>query len=136
MFTFELVSPERKLFSKDVAMATLPGMEGDFGVLAGHAPFISTMRAGVIDVYENGKDISRRILVTGGLVEVNPKQCTVLAEDAVPLEDVSVESMSVEITKLTERCSVAEGEAKEKLEADLEKAEKKMEVLRLLRGHH
>lgn len=136
MITFELVSPEKKLFSAEVGMATLPGMEGDFGVMQGHAPFISSMRVGVIDIYENGKDVSRRILVSGGMVEVNPQHCTVLAEDATPLEDVSVESLSEALGKLRERHAVAEGDAKEKLEDEITLTEKKLEVLRLLRGGH
>ena len=134
MLNFDLVSPEKKLFSAPVAMVTLPGTEGDFGVLPGHAPFISTMRVGVIDVYEKDNVVSHRILVSGGIVEANPTSCTVLAEDAVPLEDVSVESLGVEHTKLMERHNVAEGEAKESLKAQMELAEKKLELLRFLRA--
>ncbi|NDE91449.1 MAG: ATP synthase F1 subunit epsilon [Alphaproteobacteria bacterium] len=131
---FDLVSPEKKLFSAPVAMVTLPGSEGDFGVLPGHAPFIATMRVGVIDVYqEKESTVSRRVLVSGGIVEVNPTGCTVLAEDAVPLEDVSLESMGVEHTRLTERYSVAEGEAKQELAAKIELSEKKLELLTFLR---
>ena len=63
--TFELVSPERLLFSTDVEMVVVPGDEGDFGVLAGHAPLVSTVRSGVIDVYESDS-ISERIFVAGG----------------------------------------------------------------------
>jgi F-type H+-transporting ATPase subunit epsilon len=135
-FQFDLVSPEKKLFSAPVAMVTLPGSEGDFGVLAGHAPFISTMRMGVIDVYEQANVVSRRMLVTGGIVEVNPAGCTVLAQEATPLEDVSVESLGVEHTKLSERYGVAVGEAKESLKLAMELAEKKLELLRFLRSGH
>ncbi|MDX1922296.1 MAG: ATP synthase F1 subunit epsilon [Alphaproteobacteria bacterium] len=134
---FDLVSPEKKLFSAPVAMATLPGTEGDFSVLAGHAPFISTMRVGVIDVYEEKEtQITKRMLVSGGIVEVNPTGCTVLAEEVVPLEDVSVESLGVEHTKLVERLAVAEGDAKVALRAAVELSEKKLELLRFLRYHH
>jgi F-type H+-transporting ATPase subunit epsilon len=133
MLQFDLVSPEKKLFSAPVAMVTLPGVEGDFGVLPGHAPFISTMRVGVIDVYEQENTISKRMLVTGGIVEVNPTGCTVLAEEATPLEDVSVESLGVEHTKLTERLAVAEGDAKAALRAAVELSEKKLELVRFLR---
>ena len=134
MIQFDLVSPEKKLFSAPVAMATLPGTEGDFSVLEGHAPFISTMRVGVIDVYEEKEStITKRMLVSGGIVEVNPAGCTVLAEEVVPLEDVSVETLGVEHTKLVERLAVAEGDAKDALRAAVALSEKKLELLRFLR---
>ena len=83
---FELVAPERLLVSTPVSMVVVPGAEGDFGVLPGHAPFISPVRTGVIDVYENGA-IDRRIFVSGGFAEVTPERCTVLADEAVALEN-------------------------------------------------
>ena len=82
---FELVAPERLLVSTPVSMVVVPGAEGDFGVLPGHAPFISPVRTGVIDVYENGA-IDRRIFVSGGFAEVTPERCTVLADEAIALE--------------------------------------------------
>ena len=83
---FELVSPERLLLSIPVEMVVVPGSEGDFGVLPGHAPMISTVRPGVISVWQDGA-VDRRVFVAGGVAEVQPERCTVLAEDAVPLED-------------------------------------------------
>ncbi len=83
---FELVSPERLLLSAAVEMAVVPGAEGDFGVLPGHAPFISSVRTGVISIWNAGA-VERRIFVAGGVAEVNPERCTVLAEEAVALED-------------------------------------------------
>jgi F-type H+-transporting ATPase subunit epsilon len=85
--SFELVSPDRLLMSTDVDMVVVPGAEGDFGVLPGHAPFISTLRSGVIDVYEGSK-IASRIFVADGFAEVTPERCTVLAGEAVPLDQV------------------------------------------------
>lgn len=82
---FELVAPERLLMSTAVSMVVVPGAEGDFGVLPGHAPFISPVRTGVIDVYQDGA-IDRRIFVSGGFAEVTPERCTVLADEAVALE--------------------------------------------------
>ena len=78
---FDLVSPERMLLSEDVDMVTLPGSEGDFGVYAGHAPVISTLRPGVIDV-KGGESADLRLFVRGGFVEVNPAKIVVLAEEA------------------------------------------------------
>jgi F-type H+-transporting ATPase subunit epsilon len=85
---FELVSPERLLVSKSVTMVTVPGSEGDFGVLAGHAPIIATVRPGVIDVYE-GDTISERVFISGGFAEVSPQGCTVLAEQAMPVSEIN-----------------------------------------------
>lgn len=85
--TFELVSPERLLLSRPVDMVVVPGSEGDFGVLPQHAPVISTVRPGVIDVHEDGK-VTDRIFVGGGFAEVTGERCTVLAEQAVPFDDL------------------------------------------------
>ena len=87
---FELVSPEKLLVSKPVVMVTVPGGEGDYGVLAGHAPLITTVRPGVIDVYEaNDNTVSERIFVAGGFAEVTGERCTVLAEEAVPVAELN-----------------------------------------------
>jgi ATP synthase F1 epsilon subunit len=81
---FELVSPEKLLVSQPVDMVVVPGSEGNFGVLAGHAPFISTIRPGVIDIFE-GDRIIDRIFIAGGFAEVTETRCTVLAEQATNL---------------------------------------------------
>ena len=85
--TFELVSPEKLLLSGPVDMVVVPGSEGDFGALPRHAPVISTVRPGVIDVHEDGK-VSERIFVGGGFAEVTPSRCTVLADQAMPVEEI------------------------------------------------
>ena len=84
---FELVSPERLLLSRPVDMVVVPGGDGDFAVLPGHALLMSTVRGGVIDMYE-GDTISTRIFVAGGFVEVTAERCTALAEEAIPLDDI------------------------------------------------
>ena len=99
---FELVSPERLLLSKDVQMVIVPGAEGNIGVLARHAPLLSTLRPGIIEVYEERPDISDRIFVGGGFVEVTPVRCTVLAEHAVPLDELDVRLVDQEIRDLLE----------------------------------
>ncbi len=83
---FELVSPERLLRSGDVDMVVVPGSEGDFGVLPGHAPMISSVRPGVVEIHDEGKE-PERIFVSGGFAEVTGGRCTVLADDAVPVSD-------------------------------------------------
>ncbi|HLS68832.1 MAG TPA: F0F1 ATP synthase subunit epsilon [Kiloniellales bacterium] len=85
---FELVSPEELLLSQPVDMVVVPGGDGDFGVLPRHAPMISTVRPGVISVYETRQAISQRLFVAGGFAEVTPERCTVLAVEAEPLEEI------------------------------------------------
>lgn len=77
---FELVTPERLVRSEDVHMVVVPGKEGDFGVLAGHAPFMSTMRDGELSVYRTAGSQPERIAIEGGFAEVNDRGLTVLAE--------------------------------------------------------
>ena len=84
---FELATPESLLVSTRADMVVVPGAEGDFGVLPGHAPFISEVRAGVIDIHRAGK-VEERIFVAGGFAEVNIKGCTVLSGEAYPLDDL------------------------------------------------
>jgi F-type H+-transporting ATPase subunit epsilon len=83
-FHFDLVSPERLLFSGDVDQVDVPGEEGDFGVLANHAPYIATLKPGVLKIYGDGAPKS--IVVRGGFAEVNPEGLIVLAEQAIPVE--------------------------------------------------
>ena len=84
---FELVSPEQLLLSEVVEMVVVPGGEGDFGILPGHSPMISTVRPGVIHVFTGGS-VSSRIFVAGGFAEVTGSRCTVLAEEALAVDDI------------------------------------------------
>lgn len=84
---FELVSPEKLLLSEPVDMVVVPGGDGNFGVLPRHSPLISTVRPGVIDVYQKGS-VEQRIFVAGGFAEVTGERCTILAEEAVPVEEI------------------------------------------------
>jgi F-type H+-transporting ATPase subunit epsilon len=80
---FELVTPEKLVRSEEVHMVVVPGSEGDFGVLEGHAPFMSTLRSGDIAIYRGGMNVEpERIPVEGGFAEVNERGLTVLAERA------------------------------------------------------
>ena len=127
--TFELVSPERLLFSTDVEMVVVPGDEGDFGVLAGHAPLVSTVRSGVIDVYESDS-ISERIFVAGGFAEVLAGRCTVLAEEAVNLKEVEKSTVEERIRRNEQSIqNLNPGDDANALEADLAVARALMDVL-------
>ena len=86
--TFELVTPTALAVSEDVDMVVVPGVEGDFGVLPGHTPTLTTMRPGVINMYI-GSEISKSLFVEGGFAEANPEGCTVLAEGVTDIADIS-----------------------------------------------
>ena len=103
---FELVSPERLLVSQGVDMVVVPGEEGDFGVLPGHALFLSGVRPGVIEIYDGDK-ISDRIFVAGGFAEVTRKRCTVLAEEAVNLAEVERATVEARIRDNEQAISIA-----------------------------
>jgi len=106
---FELVAPERLLVSESVEMAVVPGSEGDFGVLAGHAPTVAAVRPGVIAVYENGA-VTARFFVSGGFAEVTPERCTVLADDAIDVSAIDRTAVEAEIKDLSDDLSDAASE--------------------------
>ncbi|MFL9825822.1 F0F1 ATP synthase subunit epsilon [Rhodoplanes sp. SY1] len=85
-FHFELVSPEKLMFSGEVTQVDVPGEEGDFGVMAGHAPFVATLRPGVLTVY--GENAPKMIVVRGGFAEVGPNGLTVLAQEVIPVDEI------------------------------------------------
>lgn len=88
---FELVSPERLLISQKAAMVTIPGGEGDYGIMAGHAPMITNVRAGVIEIYaDNDNTVTERLFVAGGFAEVTAERCTLLAEVAMPVAQIDI----------------------------------------------
>jgi F-type H+-transporting ATPase subunit epsilon len=87
-FQLELVSPEKLLLSRAVEMAVLPAAEGEMGVLPGHAPMIVALRGGVISVTSNGQ-VTDQLFVGGGFAEVTPERCTVLADEATPVAQLS-----------------------------------------------
>jgi len=106
-FPFDLASPARLVFSGEVEQVDVPGAEGDFGVLAGHAPMISALRPGILTIREGGG--AKRLYVRDGFAEVNASGLTVLAEFATPVEELD----SGEIQKEIEAAEVRLTEAKE-----------------------
>lgn len=97
---FELVSPAKLLKSEDVDMVVVPGTEGDFGVLPLHAPVVSTLRTGIIEVHnESGIE---KLIVVGGFAEVNAEGLTILAEIAKPLSEVDRTAYEAELKDLEE----------------------------------
>jgi F-type H+-transporting ATPase subunit epsilon len=124
--TFELVSPERVLASHEADMVVVPGEEGDFGVLAQHAPLLSLVRPGLIEVYD-GNTVSERIFIEGGFAEVNPKGLIVLAEAATPLQELSLDLAK----SLLQNAQEDLADAKEPTDAERERLEKVIEVAKL-----
>ncbi len=100
---FELVSPEKLVFSGEVDQVDVPGIEGDFGVLAGHAPLVTTLRPGILTVYGAGG--AQKIVVSGGFAEVSAQGLTVLADVAESVEAVDRGMITQRISALEERIS-------------------------------
>ncbi len=132
---FELVSPEKLVLSAPVEMVVVPGEEGDFGVLPGHAPMMSTIRMGVIATYEGG-NIDKRIFVAGGFAEVTQERCTVLAEEAVALDAIDRTEADARVTDARQAMTSAIDDAeRETAEARLVIAEGLLAAIQDSAGH-
>lgn len=120
-FQFELVSPEKKIMSESVTMAVIPGTEGDFGVLSGHAPLISSIRTGIVEIYrENMNDKSEQIFIAGGFADVTGESCTILAEQAINIRDINRDDISNKLAQAKEDLELAEGIDKRRFEKRIE----------------
>ena len=121
-FKFELVSPERILLSVDADQVVVPGADGDFAVLAGHAPVIATLRPGVLDVTAGGT--KKRLFVRSGFAEVDPTRLTVLAQQAYDVDDMTTAIVADEM-KIAEAELAAAKDDASKAHADTLVAELK-----------
>jgi F-type H+-transporting ATPase subunit epsilon len=110
-FQFELVAPERLLMSAEVDQVVVPGSDGYFTVLKGHAPFMSTLRPGVVEVTPGGGGEAERVFVRGGFADVNVDGLTILAEQAIPLEEVDAEVIAQEVRNAEEDVADAKDDA-------------------------
>ena len=118
-FHFELVSPERLVFAGEVTQVDVPGEEGDFGVFAGHAPYVATLKPGVLTIYGDGGP--ERMVVRGGFAEVGPGGLTVLAEHAMPVSEIDAAMIAQAVKDAEEDVAdadndVARDKARERLE--------------------
>jgi F-type H+-transporting ATPase subunit epsilon len=118
-FHFDLVSPEKMVFSGDVEQVDVPGTEGDFGVLAHHAPLIAMLKPGILTI--RAPSVTERIVVVGGFAEVNGQGLTVLADMAVPVEEFDRSNLAAQIKDTEEDLAdasddVARDAAHQKLE--------------------
>jgi F-type H+-transporting ATPase subunit epsilon len=117
-FRFDLVSPEQMVFSGEVEHVVVPGTEGEFGVLAGHAPLVAMLKPGVLRILGPNE---QRILVVGGFAEVSPDGLTVLADMAMPVDDVDREVIAGQIRDAEEDLADSKDDAKrDKLRTRLE----------------
>jgi len=106
-FHFDLVSPEKLAFAGDVDQVDVPGVEGDFGVLAGHAPVVAAIRPGILTVISGGS--KQKIIVLGGVAEVSDKGLTVLADVATSLDELDRAEFAETISEMEAKLSEKEG---------------------------
>lgn len=125
-FAFELVSPERLLFSGEVDAVVVPGTEGEFTVLKDHAPFLTTLKPGVIEITVGPK--SEKLFVRGGFADVSPAGFTVLAEQAIPVQDISAATLDADIEVAEAALKAAHGNESHRI------AQEKRDQLRELKA--
>jgi F-type H+-transporting ATPase subunit epsilon len=106
-FHFDLVSPEKLAFAGDVDQVDVPGVEGDFGVLAGHAPVVAAIRPGILTIFTGGT--KQKIIVLGGIAEVSEKGLTVLADVATSLDELDRAEFAETISGMEAKLSEKEG---------------------------
>ena len=109
--TFELVSPSELIASEEVDMVVVPGADGDFGVLAGHAPVLSNLRPGVVDIHNDGQ-VTKTLFVEGGFAEATAERCTLLATSAKNLADISADEADTRLTLAHEAEATADSDKK------------------------
>jgi F-type H+-transporting ATPase subunit epsilon len=123
--TFSLVAPQRELFHGDVDQVDVPGAEGDFGVLAHHAPVMAMVRPGALRIFNDGGE--RRIFVNGGFADVTPAGLTILAEEAVDLSETDAATLDQQLKDAREDLSLARDEA---ARASIEKRIARLDAMR------
>ena len=116
-FTFELVSPEKILFSGDVEQVVVPGTEGDFAVLKDHAPVMSALRPGVL-TYTDAKGTSETVFIRGGFVDATPSLLTVLADQAIPVANMTDAAFTAEVELATASLTAASTDEGKRLAAE------------------
>jgi F-type H+-transporting ATPase subunit epsilon len=129
-FHFELVSPERLIFTGDVNQVDVPGQEGEFGVFAGHTPYVATLKPGVLTIYGEGEP--QRIVVYGGMAEMGWAGLTVLAEQAVPVAELNADAIAQAVKDAEEDIADADNDvARDKARSRLEQ----LQTLKAALGH-
>jgi F-type H+-transporting ATPase subunit epsilon len=134
----EIVSPEKLLLSRDVDMVVIPALEGDMGVLEGHAPMMVMLRGGIVSLYE-GDRVTDTLFVAGGFAEVTPERCTVLAGEAMPVNELERSEAEKRLRDAEEAMSQVDGNDPVQEELALERVQSTRAMLEtidgLLTGH-
>jgi len=134
----EIVSPEKLLLSRDVDMVVIPGSEGDMGVLEGHSPMMVMLRGGVVSLYE-GDRVTETLFVAGGFAEVTPERCTVLAGEAMPINELERSEAEKRLRDAEEAASQVDGNDPVEEELALERVHSARAMIEaidgLLTGH-
>ena len=101
-FKLEIISPQSIIFNDEIDLCIFPGIEGDFGILKNHMPFLTTLRLGIAYIYKE-KKLIETYLVTGGVVEVSDNQCTLLTEEVIKSNEFKVSNLADEVDKKKEK---------------------------------
>lgn len=125
-FHFDLVSPEKLAFAGEVDQVDVPGAEGDFGVFAGHAPMVATLRPGILVVTVNGKQ--EKIIITGGLAEVSDKGLTVLADVAQSMQELDRTLLADKIAEMEQKLAEHNG-------SELDRAIERLDHFKTIQQH-
>jgi F-type H+-transporting ATPase subunit epsilon len=129
----EIVSPERLLLSRDVDMVVIPAAEGDMGVLEGHAPMMVTLRGGLVSLY-TGDQLTESLFVGGGFAEVTPERCTVLAGEAMPVNEIERSEAEKRLRDAEEAMAQVDGNDPVEEELALERVHSARAMLEALDG--
>ncbi len=130
-FLLEIVSPERVLSSEPVRFAVLPALEGGIGVLPGHAPLLTALKPGIIEIHgAAANDDVRKVFVSSGFLEINEKQCIALTVDAIAVEDISKDESELEYQRIADAIEKAQSDSERlRLEKELNIHKTRLEVL-------
>ncbi len=105
---FEIVTPAKLMLSQQVPLVVLPGEGGNFGVLPRHTPLLSSLRPGTIELYDAKMKVTEQIFVEGGFADVTPERCTVLAEEAIPVREITRDDAEERLKRATDALLIAD----------------------------
>ena len=140
-FDFEIVTPASSMLSLQAELVIIPGAAGNFGVLPGHAPLLSTLRPGTIEVRDKSLKVLDQIFVEGGFAEVTPERCTILAEEATPVKNITREEAEERLKRAHDALMVSQNlGVRVTAERDVRAAEAMVEAVETyekasIRGH-
>ncbi|MEQ8195067.1 MAG: ATP synthase F1 subunit epsilon [Rhodospirillales bacterium] len=119
---FEIVTPTRLLVAETADMIVVPGGDGDFGVLPGHTPLLSSIRPGIVDIHEHGK-VQARFFIAGGFAEVDPEKCVILADEAAPVGEIDKAAAQARLENAKKSIEGIDEASRKAAEAELARAE-------------